>query len=409
MRIITRLNVGGPAYQAIYLTQRMQGVEISSRLLTGDVGPNEGSMEPLAAERGVEFTRVDGLGREISLKSDGLTVGRIYREIRRFKPHLVHTHLAKAGAVGRIAARLARVPKVVHTYHGHVFHGYFSARKTKAFVAIERSLARRTDSIIVLSEEQRDEILGYGVGRPEQFEVVPLGLELEPFLNAEQCWGALRTELGIEPNAPIVGIVARLVPIKAHDLFLKAARKLVDRMPHARFVVVGDGDLRSNLEDLAREIGFTVVSHEKPGAATASSPKRSVHFLGFRSDLARIYADLDLVVVCSHNEGMPVAIIEALASARPVVATDVGAVRRLVLAGETGLLTTPGSVEELASAMEAQLTDRRKADLMGRAGRSHVYPSLSIDRLETDLRKLYHQLAGTSSAATPVALVGTSR
>jgi len=411
MRIITRLNIGGPSYQAIFLTQRLQDDEFQSTLLTGNVGPNEGSMESLADDRGVPFTRVKGLGREVSIKSDGLTVGRVYREIRRFSPHIVHTHLAKAGAVGRLAAKLARVPHIVHTYHGHVFRGYFSPRKTRLFLAIERRLARWSDRIIVLNEDQREEILGFGVGNPEQFACIPLGLELEPFLEADLLRGKLRAELGLSELDPTIGIVARLVPIKAHDLFLRAARLIAGKIANAQFVIVGDGETRESLRHQATELGFRTVHHDsgsidRPPSNSSSDVDACVHFLGFRSDLAKIYADLDAVVVCSHNEGMPVAIIEALAAARPVVATDVGAIRSLVTHGETGLLVKPGDESGLAAAIQKQLDDREAATRMGRYGRCSVYPRLSIDRLEEDIRGLYLDLVRGASAEKERVLVG---
>lgn len=375
MRIITRLNVGGPSYQAIYLGQRLGRPEWETRLLVGTVGANEGSMEPLAEERGVAFARVTGLGREISLRSDLATVGRVYREIRRFRPQIVHTHLAKAGTVGRLAARLARVPAVVHTYHGHVFHGYFSPAKSRLVIRIEQALARMTDRIIVLGEAQEREILGFGVGRPEQMVRIPLGLELEAFLRAETLRGTLRRELGIPAEAPVVGIVARLVPVKAHTLFLDAAARVAQARPESRFLIIGDGELRGELEGRARELGLA-----------------HVQFLGFRRDLAALYADLDVNVLCSVNEGLPVTLIEALAAARPVVATDVGAVRDLVQDGRTGLVVPPRDAAALAAAILRQLDAPGEAARMGAAGREHVTSRFSIERLVNDLQGLYRSL-----------------
>jgi glycosyltransferase involved in cell wall biosynthesis len=413
MRIITRLNVGGPAYQAIFLTQRLQSPEFDSRLLTGSVGPEEGSMEPLAEERGVRFTRVPGLGREISPSTDGLTLFRLYREMRRLRPDIVHTHLAKAGAVGRLAARLARVPAVVHTYHGHVLRGYFSPRKSELFARVERTLARWTDRIVVLGEAQKQEILGFGIGRPEQMVRIPLGLELEPFLKAESCRGRLREELGICPSAPVVGIVARLVPIKAHDLFLRAAARVSRARPEAQFLIVGDGELRRELERQAASLGFRVHSSDQSPKSKVQSPKSQVspipnpqspnrnslstqqpaiRFLGFRPDLPTIYSDLDVVVLCSLNEGLPVTIIEALAAARPVVSTEVGAVRDLVTPGETGLLVPSGDEASLSQAILDLLADPETAERMGRKGRKVVFPNLSVERLERDIRRLYEEL-----------------
>jgi len=395
MRVITRLNVGGPSYQAIFLTQRMQDSEFQSMLLTGDVGPQEGSMEGLAVERSVPFTRVPGLGREISIKSDFPTVFHIYRELRRYRPHLIHTHLAKAGAVGRLAARMARVPRVVHTYHGHVFHGYFSKRKSAILIRIERTLARATDRIVVLGEAQEREILSFGVGTPRQMVRIPLGLELEPFLTAGRFTGELRGELGIQPQTPLVGIVARLVPIKAHSLFLDAARQVANTHPGVQFLVVGDGELRGAVEQQARGQGFHVVAHDTPKNGAGPPPASGtpvIRFLGFRSDLARIYADLDLAVLCSLNEGLPVTIIEALAAARPVVASEVGAVGDLVDQGRTGYLVPAGNAAALAEGIRRQLDNREQALAMAEQGRAHVYPRLSIDRLERDMRALYREL-----------------
>ncbi|MCC2669085.1 MAG: glycosyltransferase [Armatimonadetes bacterium] len=354
-------------------------------------------MEGLATERGVPFTRIAGLGREISLKSDLPTVHRVYREIRRYRPDIVHTHLAKAGAVGRLAARLARVPSVVHTYHGHVFHGYFSKRKSAVLVRIERALARATDRIVVLGEAQEREILNFGVGRREQMKRIPLGLELEPFLSAERHAGELRRELGIGAGVPLIGIVARLVPIKAHSLFLDAALLVAHQRPDAEFLVVGDGDLRDSVEQEAREKGFRIVAHDMAGHAETLASKASgpcLRFLGFRSDLPKIYADLDVAVLCSLNEGLPVTIIEALASARPVVATEVGSVGDLVSPGRTGCLVPSGSAESLAEGIRWQLENPEQGAAMAREGRAHVFPRLSVDRLEQDLRALYREFAG---------------
>ena len=395
MRIITRLNIGGPAYQAIFLTQRLQDSEFQTRLLVGELAKGEGSMEPLAAERGVQFTRVPGLGREINPKTDGVTIAKVYREIRRARPDIVHTHLAKAGFAGRIAATLARVPIIIHTYHGHVFHGYFSRQKTELILRIERWLARRSTRIIVLGEAQEKEILGFNVGRQDQMVRIPLGLELEPFLKAEQYRGVIRKELGIPESTPLIGIIARLVPIKAHEQFLEAARQAAADYPAAQWLIIGDGERRQELDALARGLGFQVIDNDTAGGPAKPSPAEGpiLRFLGFRSDLAQLYADLDVVVLCSKNEGLPVTVIEALASARPVVSTEVGSVRDLIEPGTSGLLTPPGEPDALGNAIKALLADPVAAAEMGRNGRASTYPRLSIDRLESDIRALYTSLA----------------
>jgi glycosyltransferase involved in cell wall biosynthesis len=398
MQIITRLSIGGTSYQAVALTERLQGPQFQSVLLVGSVGPSEGSMEALAAERNVHLIRVPGLGREISPRSDGVTLYHLVQEMRRFRPDIVHTHLSKAGAVGRLAARLTRVPTVVHTYHNCVFHSYFSRPKTELILRIDRMLARWTDRIVVVGKAQEREILSFGVGRPEQMVCVPYGLELEPFLSAERHQGELRRELGMESDSALVGIVARLVPIKAHDLFLQAARCVVPSRRRIHFLIIGDGELRQPLEQQALALGFEVVSHQPNQPPLRRTPcgkaaQAVVHFLGFRFDLVPIYADLDVVVLCSLSEGLPISVIEALAAARPVVATEVGAVRDLIMPGETGLLVRRGDASCLANAIRKQLEEPDAARSMALRGRESVYPHLSIDRFEQDLRRHYRELA----------------
>ncbi|MDF2439078.1 MAG: hypothetical protein JWN98_62, partial [Abditibacteriota bacterium] len=362
MRLIARLNIGGPAIHTTLLTERLNPERFSSQLVTGVEAENEGHMWELMGARDWQPTIIPSLGREISPKNDWRTLQEVVRLMKREQPHIVHTHTAKAGFVGRAAARLCRVPVVVHTFHGNVFKGYFSPRKTQLFIRVEQTLATWTNRIIVLGEQQKQEILSLGIGLEKQYRIVPLGLDLKPFLEAESLRGQLRAELKIGPDVPLIGIVARLVPIKAIDLFLQAAAKVLVTFPTAQFLVVGDGQLRAELEALAQQLGITA----------------NVQFLGFRSDLPRINADFDCKVLCSHNEGLPVAVIEALAAARPVVATNVGSVKDLVAPDESGVLVPPGDVEALARGIQTVLGDREQAARWGQNGRARVYPKLDI-------------------------------
>lgn len=330
----------------------------------------------LAQAKGVSPIMVRGLGRELSPSRDLSVLYRLYRLLRALQPDLVHTHMAKAGTIGRVAARLARVPLVVHTYHGHVFHSYFGPARTRFFLSIERSLSRLTDLIVTVGEKQRREILDYGIGTPNKVTSVPLGLELEPFLSSERHRGELRAELGIGADVPLVGIVGRLVPVKGHADFIEAARLVSSRIPHARFLVVGDGELRRELERQVLALGLG----------------REVLFLGWRHDLPRIYADLDLVVLSSHNEGSPVALIEAMAAGKAVVATDVGGVSDVVADGVSGVLVPPREPQALADAISSVLA-RSELTSMGERGRAAVYPKYSVSRLVSDLQRLYTNLA----------------
>lgn len=377
LRAITRLNIGGPAIHAILLTRGLQGDRFASVLVTGLEGAHEGTMRDLAAARGVRPRIVAELGRDVSPVNDLRATWKMFHLIRRVRPHIVHTHMAKAGTAGRLAARLAGVPIVVHTFHGHTFHSYFGRAKTALFLHIERALGRLTDRIVAVGEDQRQELIGYGIAPPNKLVALPLGLELEPFLHAEQEHGALRAELGLGSDSRLVGIVARLVPIKAHEVFLRAAVRVSATAPSTHFLVIGDGERRDELRAIAQTLGLA----------------DRVHFLGWRSDMTRVYADLDVVALSSNNEGSPVALIEALAAARPVVATDVGGVADVVRADETGLLVPPRDPCALADGIVALLSDPRRAELLGRAGRVRVYPRYAAARLVADVERLYLGLA----------------
>lgn len=390
LRIIARLNVGGPALHTVLLNERLPAERYESRLVTGVPDAAEGDyveLHGLAPER---IVRVPALGRELSGSRDLKALAELVRLMRRVRPHVVHTHTAKAGTLGRIAAIVARVPVRVHTFHGHVFDGYFSPAKTRAFLAIERALARRTQRILTVSDHVRDELLALGIGRPGNTTVVPLGLDLDPFARADAHRGELRRELGVAADTPLVGIVARLVPIKAHEVFLAAAARIAERVPACRFVVVGDGERRAELEDLAARSGLA----------------ERVRFLGWRADLARIHADLDVAVLTSRNEGSPVALIEAMAAGLPVVSTSVGGVPDLVSEGVHGHLVAMDDAAALADATIGLLADPARRRALGSAGRTRVLARHGADRLVNDVDRVYREeLAAASVRPLPADLV----
>jgi len=376
LRAITRLNIGGPAIHAVLLTRDLNdGLDFRSMLVTGSPGQHEGNMADLAAANGVEPVQIPELGREISPLDDLNALVRMVQLIRRVQPDVVHTHMAKAGTVGRLAAQICRVPLVVHTYHGHVFHSYFSPLKTRVFLTIERALAKGTHRIVVVGDGQREEIASFGVAPLDKLVAIRLGLELGAFLDAEQLRGQLRRELGVGTDVPLVGIVARLAPIKAHEDFLQAAAEVHKVLPRVCFLVIGGGERRALLEQLAHDLGLN----------------DAARFLGWRRDMPRVYADLDVVALSSLNEGSPVSLIEALAAARPVVATRVGGVPEVVLHGETGLTVPAARPTELAQAITTLLRDWDLAQQLGSAGRRHVYPRYDSSRLVDDMRSLYRR------------------
>jgi glycosyltransferase involved in cell wall biosynthesis len=393
VRIIARLNVGGPALHTVLLTQRLDPERYDGRLVTGVPDSAEGdylALRNLALER---LVRVPTLGRELNVRRDVRALADLVRLLRAVRPHVVHTHTAKAGMLGRLAAILTGVPIRVHTFHGHVFDGYFSPAKTRAFLALERALARRTHRILTVSDSVGAELLALGIGRPDQVTVVPLGLDLEPFAHAEQHRGGLRRELRLAADAPLVGIVARLVPIKAHEVFLAAAARIAEHVPACRFVVVGDGERRAELAALAARAGIA---------------DRCV-FLGWRADLAHIHADLDVAVLTSRNEGSPVALIEAMAAGLPVVATAVGGVPDLVTEGVHGHLVPTDDAPGIAAATIALLRDPARRRSFGAAGRERALARHGAARLLADVDQVYGEELDALGRRAPGFVVPTPR
>lgn len=374
VRLFSRLNVGGPSVHVVLLTAGLAGRGYETRLIVGRETSREGNLLDFAARKGVACVPLEGFGREIRPGSDLLTLARLYRTMRVFRPTIVHTHTAKAGVLGRVAARLARVPVVVHTYHGHVLHGYFGRTTTALIRGVERALARVSDALVAVSAAVKADLVSYGVAPEDRIRVIPLGLELGE-LAAELPRGGLRGA-DIPQDAPLVGIVGRLVPIKDVSTFLRAARRVRDSVPEARFAVVGDGDERPRLEAEAASLGLAPC----------------VRFHGWRRDLPAVYGDLDVVVNCSRNEGTPVALIEALAAGKPVVATRVGGTPDVVGDDERGLLVPPGDADALAAAVVRTLREGEAARHRALAGRRHVLSAHSVERLLGDVDALYREL-----------------
>jgi glycosyltransferase involved in cell wall biosynthesis len=373
LRIFSRLNVGGPSVHVIVLTAGLDPRGYETRLLVGHTSEREGDLHDLAESNSVRCVRVKGLGREVRPWADLLVLGRLYRAVREFQPTIVHTHTAKAGFVGRIAAWLAGTPVVVHTFHGHVLRGYFGALKTAFYRTLERMLARRTNVILAVSDAVKADLVSLGVAPAEKIRVMPLGLPLVP-LAGKLPRGRLRASANVPDDAPLIGVVGRLVPIKDIGAFLEAAVLVLRQVPAAHFALVGDGELRHDLAARAKELSLD----------------ERVHFYGWRRDMTEVYGDLDVVVNCSRNEGTPVALIEAMASGRPVVATEVGGTPDLLGHGQRGLLVPAGNPTALADAIASALATPA-AERLAEA-RRYVLAHHSVDRLLSDVDGLYRQL-----------------
>ena len=379
LRVIARLNVGGPALHVSYLTKGLDDRGYETTLVTGAVGPDEGSMEYVAAELGIEPVFLPELRRDVS-PVDARAVASLRRLIRELRPDVLHTHTAKAGAVGRLAARAAgaaRPPAVVHTFHGHVLRGYFGPAQTRVFLEVERSLARTSDALVAVSEEVRDELVRLRVAPADRFDVIRLGLDLgrrtaaPPGGREEE-----RTRLGVADDAFLVGWFGRMTEIKRVDDLLRAFALLRAREPASTLLLVGDGPLRSELERLADSLGIA----------------DSTRFVGMRRDVGALLAATDAVALTSANEGTPVTLIEALAASRPVVSTDVGGVRDVVREGESGLLAPSGDVDAIAAELASLAADPGLRERLGRAGRDDVVERYSIPRLLDDVDSLYRRL-----------------
>ena len=422
LRMIARLNIGGPAIHAHLLTQGLDGNKFDTILVTGKISPQEGDMSYLFDSSGRQPIVISELQREISLKMDLAVLFQIFKLLRHEKPDIVHTHTAKAGTIGRIAVfiynrvqssklkaqswvrmisrgRVAgeqstidnRQCKVVHTFHGYVFRGYFGKLKSLFFLWTERLLAKVTDVIIAISESQKSELCSkYNIAPASKFRTVKLGFDLEPFFSAERLKGQFKKSLGIDSKTILVGIVGRLVPIKNHKMFFKSAKIFLDQNPDidVKLVVVGDGKLRNALEHYCRqeELSDRVV------------------FCGWVRDLPKVYADLDILALTSINEGTPVSIIEAMGSSVPVISTDAGGVRDLLGAPvqhmssngfqvhERGILCQQGDTKGLAMGLQYIMKNAELRQEIVRSGRQFVEQSFSKERLLQDIESLYVEL-----------------
>jgi glycosyltransferase involved in cell wall biosynthesis len=414
VRIIARLNVGGPARHVVWLDEGLRRAGAEVILVAGTVPPGEGDMSYFARAHGVEPVIIPEMSREISAK-DVVTVWKLYRLFVHARPDIVHTHTAKAGTVGRVAGLLYRwlVPRAiigrprpcrfVHTYHGHIFHSYYGKLRTHLFLIIERTLARiATDCIVAISPAQFREIHEtFSVGCNEQFKVIPLGLDLDVFATWPEHGKRLRYEWQEgDERCVLVGIVGRLTEIKNHRMFLQSIaaykRRACDmdkEKPQVRFVVIGDGHLRGELETQARALGV----------------QDDVIFAGLRDDPEEFYPALDLVALTSHNEGTPLTLIEAMANARPVVATRVGGVIDLLgeeLSSdnggwkicERGMAVQPNDAESFAEALEFLIEREIVRRETATRGRMFVETAYSKQRLVADIKNLYDELLAGAKA-----------
>lgn len=394
VRIITRLNVGGPSIQAINLSRELRQDGFETCLVHGHLAEGEGDMTTFLPADDLETVYVDDLVRSVSPLQDFRAFVQIYRVLSRWQPEVVHTHQAKAGAVGRLATLLYnwrrrpdRPARLVHTYHGHVFEGYFGAPSTRVFLFIERWLARRTHRLVAISEQVKQDLLHtYSVAREAQVTIIPLGFDLDRLLGVHAADRQVaRAELQVPGDAIVVTTVGRLTEIKQHTLFLEMAIRLARQSDRFVFLIVGDGELRSALEVRAAELGIA----------------DRTRFLGWRGDLQTIYGATDVFVLTSRNEGTPVALIEAMAAGVASVSTDVGGVRDVITGPDVGCLVPFGNPAALADAVWSLANDSARRGEVGMAARASVRERYHGGRLRRDITILYRELVATGSTIPP--------
>ena len=373
MRIIARLNIGGPAIHVILLAEQFALRGDTHYLVCGTVGEHEGDMHFLADEKNITPMIIPELGRAISPLRDIRTIYKLYRLMRHYQPDVVHTHTAKAGFVGRIAARLARVPVRVHTFHGHVFQGYFGRWKTRFFIWLERFCAWTSQRVITISPQLRDELANkYHIAPHSKIEVIPLGFDLSKFKNAQPL-ADFHERYHLPPDKKFVAIIGRLTPIKNHKFFLQVAHQLAQQRGDVHFLIVGDGESRADLEKMVETLNLT----------------EQVSFLGWYPHIDHLLPHFSVVALTSHNEGTPVSLIEAMATKIPVVSTAVGGVADILHQGEYGKLVAVGDIAGFGSAL-AETLDGQHADL--EQVQTAMFAQYHIDRLTQDLAELYQNL-----------------
>lgn len=382
LRILNRFNLGGPTYNAAYLTKHLSP-DFKTLLVGGVIDKSENSSLHILDELGVKPIIIPEMRRSISYNQDLVAYYKLKEIIQRFKPDIIHTHASKAGSLGRWAAYRANVPVIVHTFHGHVFHSYFGPAKTSIVKSVERSLAKISNSIVAISDKQKNELCSeHKITTEDKVSVIPLGFDLNRFKeNYNSKRDKFRKEFGLANHEIAVGIIGRLVPIKNHSLFIDVIDELsrTSELPF-RFFIVGDGESRADIENYAaaKNVSFT----DKKGV------NAKLTFTSWIKEIDYVNAGLDIVALCSLNEGTPVSLIEAQASGTPIVTTNVGGIEDVVLPGKTALLSNNNaqdfSEKILQLALDHDLREKMKSN-----GWQYVQNKFHYTRLVKDMEDLY--------------------
>lgn len=379
LRIINRFNIGGPTYNATFLTRFLSN-DFETLLVGGLPEADEKDSLHIPRAYGVEPTLIVEMTRTPNLKSDRAAYLRLKQLIQEFQPDIVHTHAAKAGALGRKAAKACGVPIIVHTYHGHVFHSYFGGFKTFVFKWIERRLAKKTDRIIAISPIQKEELTTiHHICSPEKISVVPLGFDLDHFQhNLDQKRQQTRASYQLDHGDVAIAIIGRLAPIKNHQLFLNVIEDLAQKGIKGKYFIVGDGSEFSNIASAVERLKETY--------------KVSIEMTSWIKDIATFNAGMDIICLTSNNEGTPVSLIEAQACNIPVITTDVGGVRDIVLSGETGFIVPKNDCRAFAEKLQLLIENKEIREKMSQNGWNFVHEQFHYTTLVANMEKVYCEL-----------------
>ena len=388
LRILNRLIIGGPSKNAVYLSRYMQP-DFETLLVIGGKEDHEQDADFLATANNIEPRCIPEMKRPISPHQDWLAYNKLKKLIKEYKPDIVHTHAAKSGALGRLAAKHANVPVIVHTFHGHVFHSYFNSLKTNFFIRTERYLAGFSDAIVAISDVQKKELSGdFRIASPDKFRVIPLGLDLDSFtIDQERKRNQFRSEFGLDDETVAIGIIGRLVPVKNHSLFLKGLKYVLNNTSvKVRAFIIGDGESRKGIEQMANNLEIKFSKH------TDAKHFYPLVLTSWRTDVDAICAGLDIIALTSLNEGTPVSLIEAQAAGKPIVSTRVGGIADVVMENQTALLSEITDEEAFSKNLLQLVNDEALRQKFSNAGRDYVLGRFSYHRLVKDMGGLYHNI-----------------
>lgn len=389
LRIINRFNLGGPTFNAALLTKYLDH-QYETMLIGGKEQESEESSQFILDDLGIKPTLIAEMQRDIGIKNDRAAYQKIKKIIKEYKPDIIHTHASKAGAIGRSAGIAYGKAKMVHTFHGHVFHSYFGSVKTNIYKNIERALALKTDKIIAISERQKLELTKrYRICSSDKVVVIPLGFDLDRFhINQEEKRKRFREEYNINDDEIAIGIVGRLVPIKNHQLFIKSIKNISEQTnKKIRAFIVGDGSERENLKTFTKSQGLSLLNGDFDG-----KNKATVHFTSWLKEVDKVNAGMDIIALSSFNEGTPVSLIEAQASCKPIISTKVGGISNIVLPNETALLVENNNEKQFTDSLLKLVSDDSLREHMGKSGWNFVKEQFHYKRLVKDMANLYDEL-----------------